>query len=100
MRQDKSTNSELRTSGHCEQNPNPTTRVMLRTLEGSRVRCPPSDAEALRRARGPGRLRVDTGRGALGQFNYRHKNCCTDIVMSIAVPNPSELIADTFGIPV
>jgi hypothetical protein len=46
---------------------------------------PLSSAEALSRARGSGRLRVDTGREALRHFDYRTKNCCTNIVMSIAV---------------
>ena len=40
-------------------------------------------AEALRRVRGAGRLRVVPGGEALSQFDYRNKNCGTNIVMSI-----------------
>jgi hypothetical protein len=53
---------------------------------------PLGGAEALRRARGAGRLRVVPVVRTRGQFDYRNKNYGTNIVMSIAVPS-SELIA-------
>jgi hypothetical protein len=64
---------------------------------------PLKGAEALRRVRGAGRLRVVPGGEALSQFDYRNKNCGTNIVVdcaAVTVPNrSSELIAGTFGIP-
>src|SRR5262249_8319992 len=48
--------------------------------------------KALRRARGAGCLRVEPVVRTWGQFDYRHKNCCTNIVMSIAVTNRSSEI--------
>jgi hypothetical protein len=68
--------------------PQPICTCNARPLKGWRARCL---SAALRRSVGPagqGRPVVRTW----GQFDYRHKNCCTNIVMSIAVTNRSSEI--------
>src|SRR5262249_32277509 len=80
--------------------PQPNHTCNARSLGGWRVRCL---SAALGRSIG----RVGQGlEGSItvprpwGQFDYRYKNCCTHIVMSIAALNrSSDLIAGTFRIP-
>src|SRR6185312_12427954 len=73
------------------QPPRAATRILELTM-------PLRGAEALRMACGAGAL--EGLKVARPWFDNRHKNCCANIVMSIALPNrTSELIAGTFGIP-
>src|SRR4029079_8663912 len=68
-----------------------------RPLEYWRLRCL---SAALRRSGGRVGQALEGLKVARPWFENRHKNCCANIVMSIALPNrTSELIAGTFGIP-